>query len=75
MVCKMRRFVNNLRISTVDVMVSSSFPTWSLVSKGYHFEYFPMKYPVIIEMAGLRPLMLFIRMSRESQKVWNCSIF
>ena len=35
-------------------MVSSSFPILSLVSKEYHFEHFPLKSPVIIEIAGLR---------------------
>ena len=53
-------------------MVSSSFPILSLVSKEYHFEDFPLKSPVIIEIAGLRLLMLFKRMSRESQKYWIC---
>ena len=47
---------------TVDVMVSSSFPILSLVSKVYHFEHFPLKSPVVIEIAGLRLLILFIRM-------------
>ena len=49
-------------------MVSSFFPILSLVSKEHHFEHFPLKPPVIIEIARLRVLMLFIRMSRESQK-------
>ena len=48
-------------------MVSSSFLILSLVSKEYHFEHFPLKSPVIIEIAGLRLLMLFIRMSKELQ--------
>ena len=48
-------------------MVSSSFPVLSLVSKEYHFEHFPLKYPVIIEISGLTLLMLLIRMSKESQ--------
>ena len=56
-------------------MVSSSFPILPLVSKVYHFEHFPLKSPVVIEIAGLRLLILFIRMSRESQKDWNCSRF
>ena len=56
-------------------MVSSSFPILSLVSKEYHFEHFPLKSPVIIEIAGLRLLMLFIRMSKESQMDWICSLF
>ena len=59
----------------VNVMVLSSFPMLSLVSKEYHFEHFPLKYPAIIKIAGLRLLMLFIRMSRESQKYWNYSQF
>ena len=42
-------------------MVSSSFPILSLVSKDYHFEHFPLKSPVIIEIAGLRLLMLFTK--------------
>ena len=29
----------------VNVMVLSSFPMLSLVSKEYHFEHFPLKYP------------------------------
>ena len=33
----------------------------SLVSKDYHFEHFPLKSPVIIEIAGLRLLMLFTK--------------
>ena len=49
-------------------MVPSSIPIWSLVSKEHHFEHFLLISPVIIEIAGLRPLMLFIRMSGESQK-------
>ena len=56
-------------------MVSSSFPILSLVSKEYHFEDFPLKSPVIIKIAGLRLLMLFKRMSRESQKYWICYWF
>ena len=47
----------------------------SLVSKEYHFEHFPLKSPVIIEIAGLRLLMSLIGMSRESQKNWECSRF
>ena len=43
----------------VNVMVSSSFPMLSLVSKEYHFEHFPLKYPAIVKIAGLRLLMLF----------------
>ena len=56
-------------------MVSSSFPLWSLVSKEYHFEHFLLKSQVIIEIAGLGLLMLFMKMSRVSQKDWNCSRF
>ena len=59
----------------VDVIVSSSFPILSLVSKKYHFQHFPLKSPVIIEIVGWRLLMLFRRMSRESQKDQNCSPF
>ena len=49
-------------------MVSSSFPIYSLVLKEYHLENLPLKSPEIIEIAVLGLLMLFIRMSRESQK-------
>ena len=59
----------------VDVMVSSSFPILSLVSKEYYFEHFALKSPVIMEIAALRLLMFFIRMTRESKKDWNCSRF
>ena len=56
-------------------MVSSSFPIYSLVLKEYHLENLPLKSSEIIEIAVLGLLMLFIRMSRESQKDWNCSRF
>ena len=59
----------------VDVITSGSFPIFSLVSKEYHFEHFPLKSPPIIKTVRLRLLMLFIRMSRESPKDWNCSRF
>ena len=74
------------RDSKVDAITStagwSSFPILLLVSlrntsihKEYHFEHFLLRSLVIIEIAGLRQLMLFIRMSRESHKDWNCSQF
>ena len=58
----------------VDVIISSSFPVLPLVSK-YRFNQFPLKSQAIIEIAGLRLIMLFIRILRESQKDWNCSRF
>ena len=54
-------FVKWVGLST---MVSSSCPILSLVSKEYYFEHLPLKSPEIIEIAGLRLLTLFIRMSR-----------
>ena len=58
----------------VDVIISSSFPVLPLVSK-YQFNQFPLKSQAIIEIAGLRLIMLSIRILRESQKDWNCSRF
>ena len=66
--CQKGRFTNNLSMTAVKLIVSSSIPVLSLVSKEYHFVYFPLKSPVIFEIPELRLLRLFIRMSRESQK-------
>ena len=65
MLCKMDRFVNKL---TVDVMVSNTSQMLSVEEKEHHFQPFPLKHPVIIETAGLKLLLLFIRMSRKSTK-------
>ena len=59
----------------VDVMVLSFSPVLSPVSKEYHFEHFPLNFPAIIEIVRLRLLMMVIKISKETQKDWNCSRF
>ena len=59
----------------VDVMLSGFFPVLSTVSKEHHFEHFPLNFPAIIEIGGLRLLMMVIRIPKETQKDWDCSRF
>ena len=56
-------------------MVSNTFQMLSVEWKEYHFQPFPLKHPVIIETAGLKLLMLFIRMSRKSPRDWTVDCF
>ena len=67
-VCKMGWLVNNLAVTCSRCNGIKLFQILSLVSKKYHFEHFPLKSPVIIEIAGLRLSILFIKMSRESKR-------
>ena len=65
-VCKLGWLVNNLTIARRRCNVPSNIVTRI---KKYHLEHFLSKSAVRL----LRLLMLFIRMSRESRRDWNCS--
>ena len=74
-VCKMGWFVSNLTITRSRCNGIKFISNIGTVSKEGHFEHFPLKSPVIIKIDELRLSMLFRRVSRESQKDWNCSRF
>ena len=68
-VCKMGWLVNNLTITRSRCNDIKFLSNMSLVvSKEYYFEHFLLKSPIITEIAGLRLLMWFIRMSKEKTK-------